>query len=260
MKEIEVHVQALATLKAQINRASPVSSLPAELLTDIFEMMIEEYYRHHHRPSTTLCAPFRWVRLAHVCRQWRIAVFGSPILWRRLVVENRRSVDMGLKLSRSTPLTVTVHIPMSKLSRTDLLDKVLAHSWRLKELTVIIPWTLISTTESLYRARGDVLEELCLYNCDFRQLLSSQAGSLVPLRSGMFSGETPRLRLLHIHRVLVAWDHSLFCSSVTHLSVVCREEWTRRVGEFETLLNALDRMSGLRELHIDGGIPNVRGD
>jgi hypothetical protein len=89
IKSLEESVRAsVRTLRRRRNALAPISSLPIELIADIFSLL--------RLPDTSLALPIldvknkqlAWMRVAHVCHQWREIALNTPLLWRHVDFAN----------------------------------------------------------------------------------------------------------------------------------------------------------------------------
>lgn len=64
----------------------PVSRLPAEILCQIFRLLIKTYNNPKQLPVLTVS----YLKLiASVCRRWNDAVADNSIFWRKIIVRTR---------------------------------------------------------------------------------------------------------------------------------------------------------------------------
>ena len=239
--------------------SDPIGKLTSVILARIFQFLVDCDHQQHHRPVTGPQSPYYCIILAHVCRRWRTVMLLSPQLWRRLVVGDVRMTKMALKLSEPELLRVTAYIPLMKLARAKSLSCVLAETRRMKSLRLTMPGVFLSKVESLYSEPANALEELCIFDCDYRLTAGITIMDGV-VRPGLFKGHTPLLRKVHFHRVHFHWADAIFCPSITHLEVSYRAGWLSQVGRFDELVKTLAKMPGLQELSVEGGIPCLPDD
>ncbi|KAF9564267.1 hypothetical protein CPC08DRAFT_685438 [Agrocybe pediades] len=76
--KIKQYEKEILALKTQRNTYAPISRLPPELITRIFECCKEV----ESMPSRLQYQkPPRWIPCSHVCRLWRTIALNSPTLW-----------------------------------------------------------------------------------------------------------------------------------------------------------------------------------
>ncbi|KAF4610965.1 hypothetical protein D9613_006730 [Agrocybe pediades] len=105
--EIEQHEQEILALKTRRNTYAPISRLPPELLSRIFEcyktvQFIPTQFQYSH--------PLRWIRCTHVCRLWRTVALDSPLLWAELHLKYLAWAKESLIRSKMAPLKVSIHL------------------------------------------------------------------------------------------------------------------------------------------------------
>ncbi|KAH9051512.1 hypothetical protein EDB87DRAFT_1571518, partial [Lactarius vividus] len=112
IKSLEASIQAL---KYRRNALEPISSLPTEVITTIFTLL--------HIPVTLLsftlgeqpkCSErLAWLRVAHVCHQWRDIALNHPFLWSHVDFTIFRLAGTAELLSRAKriPLYLEARVP-----------------------------------------------------------------------------------------------------------------------------------------------------
>ncbi|EAU82701.2 hypothetical protein CC1G_08858 [Coprinopsis cinerea okayama7 len=120
-------------LKQERNEMLKVSQLPIETLCQIFLLVPEKTSAGHQRLG--------WVRITHVCRRWRTAALGCPLLWSALSsLYPPEWLDvMG---ARSTTAPLSIHfdrLPMvtqAERITQSKLRKVLKQTDRLQHISL----------------------------------------------------------------------------------------------------------------------------
>lgn len=112
-------VERMRKLKEQRNKHATVSKLPDEVLLEIFMVLMARF-------SVKQCH-----QIAHVCRRWRGVSVEAPMLWTNPPTDNYLLVQLMLKRSKGSSLTVCLgpktSLPAAKkvlscIARVDSLE------------------------------------------------------------------------------------------------------------------------------------------
>lgn len=148
--------------------SSPISDLPADLLSILFEMLPKNAHMYHDVKAA--------ITLSHVCRFWRSIALSAPVLWTsidlyRLGPEGARECSIR---SQSLPILISIW-PSSNSDNTSIssiLTVLKAASW-VKTNTSRVEAIHIKSYErvikKLFRMLGDVfplLSSLVLFSTD----------------------------------------------------------------------------------------------
>lgn len=173
---------------SQADRHVTIEILPDELLLEIF---------HHDRllaVNQTFLGPWKWQRLAHVCRSWRFLVFASPRrLELRLYYTHQKPVTQNLGCW--PPFPIAIWYP--RMNRTllpkdeDNLIAALHHPDRVCEINFAVTSPLLERSIVLLREPFPVLEHLRLRSRD-----SARRPLVLP--NAFLGGSAPRLRDIHL--------------------------------------------------------------
>ncbi|KAI9062270.1 hypothetical protein FKP32DRAFT_1574310, partial [Trametes sanguinea] len=118
----------LLLLRGRINCLAAVNRVPAEVLLNVFELVIYSdiiiceaplLYSKVKRDAVSLSlrveeSPPRLVstgsllKLTHVCKRWRDVALSAPTLWTRIDNEQPEQLEAFLKRSRSVPLSLNL--------------------------------------------------------------------------------------------------------------------------------------------------------
>lgn len=152
--------------------------IPPEVLQEVFInqerfICVEDKVASGGIDDEEACGPYCWQVVTHVCRMWRAAALGFPILWSRITLTSHPEwMAEILRRSGTLPLLVVSHIlPALHDKQMDALEVVLGQLSRIQTLH------LLAT---------------CTY--------SHPLGSI----SNMLSGSTLRSRTLSLYGPLVA--------------------------------------------------------
>ncbi|KAH9041371.1 hypothetical protein EDB85DRAFT_2286339 [Lactarius pseudohatsudake] len=255
--EIKSLEASILALKYRRNALSPISSLPTEVITTIFSFL--------HIPVTlSAFAPggqpkrrerLAWLRVAHVCRQWRETVLNQPLLWSHVDFTIFSSAGAAEILSRAkrVPLHLQAKVPWNLWDdarfgtfQKELQDRV-SHISRLAisaehiHLRRILKGLILpAPTLELLSLSGDPEE----YND------SGVGQAVVP--DTLFDSSTPRLSCLEICDCGINWDSPLLgLRGLKHLDI--RTSFER--PSLSVWLDALDQMSQLKTLTLHWASP-----
>jgi hypothetical protein len=180
------------------------------MLPDVVLLEIFDFYQICYMETAPTQLTGRWQTLVHVCRKWRIVVFGSP-----------RRLDLRLPCLESTPVRETLDIwprlpivvvgTLKEESGVDNLVAVLEHNDRICELSL---WNVLSSQlEKVLAAMQQPFPALT-----YLQLLNRQpedeTAAVVP--ASFLGGSVPRLQTLFLDRVPFPGLPKLLLSA-THL-------------------------------------------
>ena len=237
-EEISARYLPVCALRTKRNALSPVSRLPDELLETVFIFYARQYHISNWAKIETLQTPPplqvpHWVGVSYVCRRWRVVALGCPTLWTHVFFVSRAWVTVLLQRSQVAPLRVRIDLTMppyeSRRSPDPLamLEMLFEHLPRMEEFNIrglaadvvhkIIPKLIVP---------APLLQSLQLTVLSGKHSLASLGGP-PPTLPVVFSRSTPKLRLLQLSRVDIAWNNltltgmtSLRLSSVPRLRTV----------------------------------------
>ncbi|KAH9170623.1 hypothetical protein EDB89DRAFT_1276393 [Lactarius sanguifluus] len=248
IKSLEESIQAL---RRRRNALAPISSLPTEVVVTIFSFL---------RVRVTLLA-FKlgaksegpaWLRLAHVCHQWREIALNQPLFWSHVDFTTVSSAGAAEILARAekVPLQLEARIPI------DLWDEARFSAFQ-KELqnhVSHISHLGFSAAPSYLRkilgglvSPAPTLEFLSLSGEKY-QSLRVREPAFVP--DNLFDGSAPRLASLELWHCNISWKSPLL-RGLKHLEM--RVPFER--PSLTVWLDALDEMSQLKTLTLHGASP-----
>lgn len=101
--------QTKQELHAQYNAIAPISRLPAEVLAAVFEICAS-IFKITPKSSTSeyvgTANPPRWLRILHVCREWRRVALSTPRLWTCIWPVHSDYIRFALAHSGRLPLDI----------------------------------------------------------------------------------------------------------------------------------------------------------
>ncbi|GLB38391.1 putative F-box-like [Lyophyllum shimeji] len=198
--ELESHLEQAVRLQ------SPVSRLPAELLSSVFVMGVLGIGDENPVMVSTLML---------VCRYWSEVALNTPILWSKVSVGPHDSLDKArrkLDRSKSCPLDITVDFgPRMEYTSSitehviRAMDLIRPALWRTKTFHLSIP-NRPQAHVALLRCQEDapLLETLSIH---IFHAMQDDAYSSPPLP--LFNGRTPRLRSCSLTSFNFGWDRRL---------------------------------------------------
>jgi len=163
---------SVPTTVAQINQ------LPPEMLVAIFVHLSKQ-----ERDSTSYFVR-DLISVTHVCVSWRQVAINAPELWTEITMANPEVVKVFLERSRAVPLNVDLCLGSELDINSDLLEAVIPHTHRLRQLSVLASpgWGWNASTH--FTKPAPLLERLVIcYPPGDHQIL-------------LFDDQTPRLREL----------------------------------------------------------------
>jgi F-box-like len=186
-----------------ISQYATIESLPNEVLREIFifdRLISISLPQSHQLPRQ----PWKWQRLAQVCRRWRLIIFDSP-----------RSLDLQLFCTYGTPVKSNLDswpplpivmqypswvlldefrhsIPHSEISYEDNVMAALQNSDRICEIQLYVTTPLLEKLTTLPQKPFPVLEHL---------ELEADTGNELILLNEPFVGPFPKLRVLYVARI-----------------------------------------------------------
>ncbi|KAF9564251.1 hypothetical protein CPC08DRAFT_705425 [Agrocybe pediades] len=133
--KIKQHKQEILALMTQRNTYAPISRLPPELITLIFD-----WYKKVESISTKFqySQPLRWTRCTHVCRLWRTIALNSPTLWTDIDLNHLNWAKEALVRSRMAALKISFQLMgfPGDNSTTELAKDIIRQGSRLKDLSI----------------------------------------------------------------------------------------------------------------------------
>ncbi|KAI9436050.1 hypothetical protein H4582DRAFT_2100110 [Lactarius indigo] len=178
--------------------ATTISTLPDNVLVEIFSLCRADEVVHPTPPvgNSPWCPPWKWQRLAHVCRTWRHVMFASS---RRLCLEllctPRSLVKRKLGNLPTFPIFISYWNHYYDLQRRDQ-DNLLAaleNRDRVRVVDLGVPHTVFERLATTMQEPFPALTHLRLALTDrtFENMLSA-------LPDTFLGGFAPRLQTIHI--------------------------------------------------------------
>lgn len=234
--------QAILRARRQ-NADKPAVRAPPEVLTEIFKLVAAN--------TSATQRPRRWLRVTHVCHQWREVALQAPYLWTNIVV-GRKLEYTKAALHRSNGALLTVRVPyLSRPQHGGGSRLIFEHAPSIRHLDVdISPWT----TFRVFNCYADELRTLIMRPAP--KTLGYVPGSPVNSLS------MPNLKRLELRGFELPWSHArlLKCATLTHLCVSSEQSAPRvELIVLEDLVEILQGMPLLEILELSWVLPGVFG-
>ncbi|KAN0134731.1 hypothetical protein V8E53_007516 [Lactarius tabidus] len=160
-------------------------TLPDDVLLEIFK---------YHRLALLTFGPWKWYRLAQVCRRWRFVVFAYPrLLGLRIVPTNKNPIR---ETPHFWPAALPVVMQYSSLSEEDEdnISDILKNPARICEMDIDITSSLLEKCAPLFEQPFPTLEYLRLKS----QGAVPGAGRVLVFPDNFLRSPTPRLRVVRL--------------------------------------------------------------
>ncbi|TFY75322.1 hypothetical protein EWM64_g8690 [Hericium alpestre] len=264
---------SMDAVKARINALAPISRLPHELLAAVFSLLLDDERTYWSAVPSDLskrrprALRLGWIRVTHVCRAWRHVALDFRALWRDITFSlGSRWAQCMFGRAKNAPLSILAHLgsPLYALEDVLRIDAHLAHT---HSLTLSASNTCLPSCLQRLVSPAPFLHTLSLTVDHFG--LGPEAVVIAP--ADLFSGSTPNLRCVSLRNVFIPWTSSLF-SNLSSLSIMLAVlskadgayfwdppepvDDDNRTPDLAPFLEALDRMSGLESLTIQGALPH----
>jgi hypothetical protein len=227
------------------SQSAKIEILPDDILLEIFDS-----HRLVARDDSS-SDPWKWHRLAHVCRRWRRLVFASPRrLDLQLVYTYKSPIRKTLDFWPALPIAISYPWSYRRLAPEDENNVVIAlkHSERICELDLTISRALWQKSDVLMRAQFPALERLRFRPQDkIRPLV---------LPEEFLGGSTPRLHDIHLASISFPTLPNRLLSAEALVSLHLDEIPTSGYFSPEALANGLSVTTQLETLKIHFCPPN----
>ena len=239
IKSLEEFIRAL---KYRRNALAPISSLPPEVTTLIFSFS-------RATSSAITPDPLAWLRVAHVCHQWREIALNQPLFWSHIDFTKLSPVGAAEMLARAK--TAPLYLEARALGSRHWDDaRFRAFREELQARVSGIRHLLISanhyhlpkTLESLI-SPAPTLERLSLTG-------EHQLTEAIP--ETLFGGTTPRLTCLELRNCGIFWRSPLL-RGLNYLDI--RSPCVISLPSHSVWLDALDEMPQLKMLTLRRASP-----
>ncbi|KAH9021622.1 hypothetical protein EDB85DRAFT_413366 [Lactarius pseudohatsudake] len=212
--EIRLLEESIRALRRRRNALAPISSLPPELFAAIFSIL--------RLPRTVLLGGesdhrLSWLRVAHVCHQWREVALNHPFFWSHVdftTLTPAGATEMLVR-AKSVPLYLEAWVPKYHWddARFSTFQKELQpRVSHICQLAISArPFSLEWVLEGLV-SPAPILEYLSLSG---KKKKYSRPPSVADT---LFNGSTPRLSRLDLRDCDISWKSPLF-RGLKHLKI-----------------------------------------
>ncbi|PPR06645.1 hypothetical protein CVT26_001187 [Gymnopilus dilepis] len=249
VEDVKAYIRALWKRR---NTFAPVSRLPPEILSRIFDIVRDRVV------SGFSYRPLEWTRVGHVCHQWRQVALNSPCLWAKPALSHKLWTEEMLQRSRMASLTISANFKSTISGRRDSLTASLAlatpHASRIKMLELVSEYPSRDSLQNFLSQIPQSMPRLeCLIvNYDSIAGINSAEGGL----SIVHVLEADRLYRLELTRCAVNWDSQIFGPKLVHLKLVSIPVAARPTAL--QFLEALSRAPALETIELRDSLPLKR--
>ena len=210
---MDMHNAAIIKIKTSLNTLVPMSTLPAEILADIFQIVVQT----DRLRAVGTSPPYAWVAITHVCTHWREVALSTPTLWNYIVLPCRlQCVREMLARSQGVPLSIHHRAVTTRRRTEDLqsLQAALAAIHRVRLLRLFLPWETYRKVSSLLLAPAPLLTQMHVSTPNMLSCIG-RAPPVLPLDQPTH----PALATLDLSAYSVSWPQLATCSNLRHFSV-----------------------------------------
>ena len=239
---------SIRELRRRHNTLVPIFSLPTEIIIIIF------FLSRIPRSSSSYIMGKKserltWLRVAHVCHQWREIALNHPLFWSHVDLTSLSPAGATEVLNRAktAPLYLEAKFPFSLQieARVPTLQKELqvriSHIGGLDITAMHLP--LRTILEGLV-SPAPTLEYLSLYS----------QGDRVSVPDTLFDGTAPRLSRLELRKCGISW-RSPFLKGLRHLKISDQTTYADARPSLPVWLDALGEMPQLNTLTLNSASP-----
>ena len=210
IKSLEGSIRAL---RHQRNALAPISSLPTEVILTIFSLM--------HAPGTSRGTSshvmqgeesdcLAWLRMAHVCHQWREIALNQPLFWSHVNFTTVSPAGAAEILARAKSVPLHLEADVSSRcwddARVSTFQKELQdHISHIRHLDISAEYTQLKRTLDSLTSLAPALEFLSLTREYPNRTIETQG--FIP--DTLFDGSTPRLSCLELYNCAINWESPL---------------------------------------------------
>ena len=232
---------SIQEIRRRRNTLAPISALPIEIITAIFFLLRTIPPSSPYFISQTIDR-LEWLRVAHVCHQWREIALNQPLLWSHVNFTSFSSAGATEVLNRAK--TAPLHLE-ARFSFAAYDARIITFN---KELRTRISHVFYLGITAQYLYLRQTLEEL-VSPAPILEYLSLHGGGAqegrVFVSDTLFDGITPRLLCLELFYCDVSWKSPLF-KGLKYLEI--RELTPNARPSLSIWLDALDKMPQLKML------------
>ncbi|TCD71719.1 hypothetical protein EIP91_005485 [Steccherinum ochraceum] len=249
--QIREHADVIRTLKWKLNTLTYIAYLPAEMLAAIFQWYIVAMKLNRGLKVPSL-GHYDWVRITHVCHDWREVAMTTPSLWTEILLRDPGSTDrvqQFLERSKQIPLRLQV---LRVTDRWTSTLKILATQMdRVEDLAFVASLEQAKRFVDELPPDAPLLRSLHAFDRTSDETPRATVRNYPLLPFSFSKWNTPALRNLQITNYRIVWTRGAFPSSLTRLSVIGAET----VG-YSDVVDALQGLQSLVHLHLTNVFPS----
>ena len=251
--EIKLLENSILQLRYRRNALAPISFLPIEVIESIFS-----YSQRVHNSTLSTFTPGEsrekrdpaWLRVAHVCHQWREIALNQALFWSHVVFANVSWAGAAEILSRAknVPLYLEARVPhyrWNDIQFATFQEEFQRRISRIRRLEISAIQPHLDNILQVLVTPASILERLSLARARYCPGPSS-------LPDTLFNGITPRLSRLELRDCDISWKSPVL-RSLTHLEISSPSRSAR--PELVTWLDTLEEMSQLKALIVHSASP-----
>ena len=219
--------------------------IPEDILLEIFD-----FYRLNAMKRTNGW-PWKWHRLAHVCRKWRLVISLSP---RRLDLQIHCKYGATIERILASWGTLPLFVRFNGGPNSKLLPKnittALRHPDRVREINLSLTSTTVGLVVDAMKKPFQILERI-------RIKIKGTKGPSLPFRDVFLGGSAPRLRLISLDGINFPFlEIKQIISSTNNLVELCLSR-IPKTGYFsaDALITALSTSAQLKRLQVSFHYP-----
>ena len=254
--EIKSLEESIRALRYRRNALAPISSLPTEVITLIFSFLRARATSAFTPDTKPDPDPLAWLRVTHVCHQWREIALNLPHFWSHIDFTNLSPVGAAEILARAkmVPLYFEASVlngQWDNIRFSAFQEQLRANLPRICHL--LFNAYIYQFDETLKGLRSPAapaptLERLSL-TC---QIPSPSILDAIP--GTLFGGITPRLSCLELRQCSLNWKSPLL-RGLRYLDI--RSPSRFALPRLSVWLDALDEMPQLKMLTLEGASPEA---
>jgi hypothetical protein len=242
--------ESIQELRYRRNALAPISFLPIDVVEGIFSYLRVPLSPFTRGERPKIQDPLAWLRVAHVCHQWRGFALNQPLFWSHVDFANISWAGAAEVLSRAknVPLFLEARIPRARWNDIQFatfheeLQRRISH---IRHLGISATHPHLDKTLQELVSPAPTLEHLSLSTEDHWPGTFS-------LPDTLFDGTTPRLSRLVLRNCNIGWKLPIL-KGLTYLEVRSPSRSAR--PELATWLDSLKEMSQLKTLIVLSASP-----
>ena len=247
--EIESLEESIRELRCR-NSLAPISSLPTEIIAIIFSIL--------RLSNAPLAGGKRdhlaWLRVTHVCHQWRWIALNNPLFWAHIDFTNITLAGVVEMLARAENAPLHLEAWLTSLRRGNtrfnaFKKELQSRITNICRLEIGADAFFIRKTLKQLASPAHTLESLSLSTQAIYQLRTTSRASIPDT---LFGGTAPRLSFLELHKCNICWKSPLL-KGLRHLEIYGPSQRAR--PSLSVWLDALDEMPQLKELVLRSASP-----